>query len=461
METNCRVKNSSPYFQTAFDVAEFRQRRHQIAQAIGSGAVAVLQGAPESGAFDVFRQANEFFYLSGVEVPHAYLLIRGTSGESTLYLPRHDPKHERSEGAMLHADEPETVARITGIENIKPLESLKDDLACGSIVFTPFAPAEGRLVCRDTAQHALSSRARDPWDGRESSEQRFRELLQRTCAIKSVRDLSPTLDALRIIKSEAEISVMREAGRLSAIGVMEAMRCSRPGAFEYELATTAEYIFAVHGARGSGYRPIVASGRNIWNAHYYRNNCKLRAGDLVLMDCAPDYCNYTSDIGRMWPVDGTYQPWQRELYGFIVEYHQTLLSKIRPGVTAAQIHQECAAHMAPLIQNMHWTKPSFKHAAEETLRFQGHLSHGVGMAVHDAGNYQTGVLRPGMVFAVDPQMWVKEEALYIRVEDTVVVTEKGVENLTAQAPLELDAVEWMIREAGARGRKTSLLSPAS
>ena len=186
------------------------------------------------------------------------------------------------------------------------------------------------------------------------------------------------------------------------------MRATRPRVYEYHLAAIADYIYAVAGTRGGGYRPIVASGANIWHPHYFRNSAPLEPGELVLMDYAPDVGNYTSDIGRMWPVDGKYRPWQRELYGFVVEYHKTLLELIRPGLTAQQIHAEAAARMRPVIEARRWSKPSFRQGAEGMLQFAGHLSHGVGMAVHDVGDYKARPLEPGVVFALDPQMWVPE-----------------------------------------------------
>ena len=166
------------------------------------------------------------------------------------------------------------------------------------------------------------------------------------------------------------------------------------------------------------------------------------------MDYAPDLGGYTSDIGRMWPVNGRYSPWQRELYGFVVEYHKTLLRTIRPGVTATQVMNAAAGQMEPVIDAATWSDPAFEQAAREMLCFQGHLSHPVGMAVHDVGDYFSGPLEPGHVFALDPQMWVRERQLYVRVEDTVAVTNTGVENLTKDTPLELDDVEAVMGEPG-------------
>jgi len=233
------------------------------------------------------------------------------------------------------------------------------------------------------------------------------------------------------------------------MAVAEAMRATRPGMVEYELDAIARGLFVRHGARGEGYAAIVASGANMWHGHYNRNDAVMQDGDIVLMDVAPDYRYYTSDIGRTWPVGGAYAPWQRELYGFMVEYHKTILPLIRPGRTADEIHAEAAAAMAKVVERTKFSKPIFEAAARRALDFKGHLSHPVGMAVHDVGGYGGGPLRPGLVFAVDPQLWVPEEKLYIRCEDTVAVTETGIENLTASAPLDLAAVEAAMRGIGA------------
>lgn len=150
----------------------------------------------------------------------------------------------------------------------------------------------------------------------------------------------------------------------------------------------------------------------------------------------------------MWPVNGKYAPWQRELYGFMVEYHKVLLPLIRPGAMADEIGKESAAQMAKLVEKTRFSKPCYKEAARRALEFGGHLSHPVGMAVHDVGKYKLEPIQPGTVFSVDPQLWIPEEKLYIRCEDTIVVTEDGIENLTALAPLELDEVEAVMKEEG-------------
>jgi Xaa-Pro aminopeptidase len=300
----------------------------------------------------------------------------------------------------------------------------------------------------DTLWRAQQEVFADPWDGRLDRMRHFVTVLRERCPMAEIRDLSPTLDDLRLIKSERELTLLRKAGKLSALGVIEAMRSTKPGVIEYQLDAAMRYHYLVNGSRDAGYHAIIAGGDNAWYGHYSANDCPLLDGDLVLVDCAPDYHYYTSDIGRMWPVNGHYSPLQRELYGFMVKYHKVLLGLIRPGLTDTWIHQKAAAEMLKIIETTGFSKDIYEAAARRALEFPYHMSHCVGMAVHDVGHYRGKELRPGMVFALDPQMWIPEERLYIRVEDTVAVTQDGIENFTVDAPLELDDVEALMREPG-------------
>ena len=433
-------------FQRDFPPEEFASRWARIFEAIGPQAHALLQGAPPVRGFEVFRQTNEFYYCCGVEAPQAYLLLDAGSRRATLFLP-HRPKGQNAEGASLAAEDADLLRRRTGVDAVFGIEALSDHLRGVSVLYTPHSPAEGRFGDRFEAKRADQCAAEDAWDGRPPREQHLTDLLRARLPGVEIRDLSPVLDERRAVKSPREIDLLRRAGHLSAMAITGAMRATRPGMVEYQLGAIAGQVFLSHGARGEGYRSIIASGKNAWFAHYFRNTGVMKEGDLVLMDAAPDLGYYTSDIGRMWPVNGVYAQWQRELYGFIVEYHKMLLARVRPGVTADQILAEAAAEMAKVVEQTAFLKGTYRDAARRTLEFKGHLSHPVGMAVHDPGGYHEKPLVPGVVFAVDPQMWVPEEELYIRVEDTVVVTEQGIENLTAAAPLELDDVQAVMREA--------------
>ena len=422
-------------FQTNFSPDEFTNRRKKIFDEIGNDALAVVQGAdPPLGSFDLFRQSNEFFYLCGVEVPYAYLLLDGKTQKTTLYLPGHNPGAERSEGPLLNSDDTERVKELTGVDEVKKPDAILKDLAGAQTIYTPQ---------RDANQGGNSDPFRRP-----NRLAYFIEQLKISSPKADIQDLTPAISSLRVVKSPAEVDLMRISGRLTALAVAEAMQSTKPGMMEYHLGAIGEYIYRVNGARGAAYRPIIGGGANASYGHYYRNDCELKDGDMVLMDCAPDYGGYTSDIGRMWPVNGKYAPWQRELYGFIVEYHKVLLELLRPGVMASQIADEASAEMRKVFEKTKFSKPCYEEAARRTLEFGGHLSHSVGLHVHDGGNYGLKPLIPGTVFAIDPQMWVPEEQLYIRAEDTIVITQDGIENLTELAPLELDDVEKFMKADG-------------
>ncbi|MEE2989814.1 MAG: aminopeptidase P N-terminal domain-containing protein [Planctomycetota bacterium] len=438
------MSDRQPYVQKDFSGDEFRARRESLLEMTGGEGVVVLAGAAATGAFDMFRQTNDFYYLCGVEVPQSYLLLDGRDQTSTLYLPPRDEKLERSEGAVLTPEDQELARQVTGVDRVACYDLLFDDLAGAERVWTPFLPGERRQQCRDVVAHGVQARRKDPWDDWQSREQLFAARIGEQVLGVDLQDVCPLIDQLREVKSESEVALMREAGKLTAAAVLTAMQATQPGTVEYQLVAHAERIFADGGASGGAYRAILASGENIWNAHYFRNNAILEDGQLVLMDYAPDFHGYTSDIGRMWPVGGTYDPLQRELYGFIVEYHKVLLEHIRPGVTSGKVMEEAAEVMQVIVESTSWSSEAYRQAARETLAFRGHLSHGVGMSVHDVGDYGRLPLRPGVVFALDPQMWVPSEQIYIRVEDTVSVTNTGMEVLTSGVPLELDEVEQQV-----------------
>jgi len=434
-----------PFFRDTFSCERLQQRRSQIAGAMAEDEIALFIGAPATGAFDLFRQYNDFYYLTGTEVPHSYLVIQGQTGISTLFLEPLDARMERSEGPILSLADGEYIRKRTGIEKVSPRAELLEVSQKASKVYVPDENQEDAQTCQDTIRHALHSRALDPFDNSRSRQHMV--LLELGLDPHETGDLTDVLVGMRLLKDEEEVGWMVKAGEITASAVNLAMQATKAGIYEYQLGAIAESVFLAAGATRGGYRPIIARGENIWNAHYFRNNSCLNDGELVIMDYAPDLHYYTSDIGRMWPVDGTYSAQQRELYGFIVEYQKILLSVIEPDKTPEQVHEQAKKRGKSLVVDWRWSKPAYRQAAEKVLEFNGHCSHTVGMAVHDSGEYFSEPMKPGLVFALDPQMWVPEEELYIRVEDTIIITEDGYINVTANAAFELDDVELLMTTA--------------
>ena len=456
-----RAQEGFPPFTTDFPPEEFASRRAKVYEAIGADAFAIVQGAPSPPGYTRFRQSNEFYYLCGVEVPHAYLLMDGASKKATLYLPNRNEGREKGEGKLLSAEDADEIKKLTGVDAVASTDVLAEQIegrflrGGKRILYTPLLPAEGGSMSRDLALRYVADAATDPFDGRPSREGNFARLLRERFPFFEIRDLSPTLDALRLIKSERELAMIRRATRLAGLAILEGMRSTRPGQYERELDAVGKFVFYRNGAQGDAYYSLIGSGHNAYWPHYNSGKRKMEDGDFLLMDYAPDVGYYESDVTRMFPVNGKFSPWQRELYGFYLACYRAILKAIRPGATAAEIMQEAGSQMDGILARTKLSKDIYKNAAETFVKDYKAgaakenvaLGHWVGMATHDVGPH-TGPLKPGMVFTIEPALTVPEEKIYIRLEDIIFITDKGAEVVSTQAPWDIDAIERVMKEEG-------------
>lgn len=413
------------------DGAPFAQRRERLMERIG-GSVAVLAGARDTAAYVAFRQDNSFYYLSGVEVPGALLLLDGVRRESLLFLPPRDGSLEGWEGERVFPG-PEA-ERATGMDAVLDTArfgaELEERTGPAGVLYLPRSPQETAAVSRDRALDADKARRLDPWDGREPAWAAFeRKVRDRVGPSVDIRDLAPVLDGMRRVKDAEEIALLREAGRIGALGLREAMRSAAPGVYEYELAARAQFEFLRLGAAGYAFHPIVGSGPNSCVLHYSRNRRKMMPGEMVVIDFGPDYGYYAADVTRSFPVSGRFGAEQAKVYRAVLEAQEAALAKVRPGATFREVEE----------------------AAGEALGRHGYggraphrFVHHVGMAVHDVGDGAP--LEPGVVIAVEPGVYLKEKNLGVRIEDTVLVTESGHEVLTSGAPREIAGIEALMAQ---------------
>jgi len=449
------LSQDNHHYQTDFSIENFTERRTKILEAIGNNAIALIQGASGQAGFSIFRQSNTFYYLTGLETDHAYLLLNGKNKQTTLYLPHRDEGRERGQGKILSAEDEALVKRLTGVDKVKGYEYLSSDLlrtglikSAPPLLYTPLSPAETGNDSRDELLYGQARAASDPWDGSITKEALFVQKINSHFPQFEIRDLSPIMDAMRLIKSKEEIGLIQKATQIAGLGIMEAMRSTKPGVYEYQLDAAAKYVFHLNGARGDGYASIIGGGTNAYMGHYFHKTDVLNGSDLVLMDYAPDYRYYTSDVTRIWPVNGKFDNAQKALYNFIVAYRDALFKYIKPGVTSNEVLDRAAADMEQYLIGKTFAKPVHLKAVQEGVKFRGHFQHPVGMAVHDVGIVHRVPLRAGMVFTIDPMIWIPEERLYIRIEDVALVTEDGVENLSAFVPSSIEEVEKTIKEKG-------------
>lgn len=452
----------SRLFTDTFPPEEFAARRARVIEQLGD-AVAVMQGATEREAYLQFRQSNHFFYLTGVEVPRALLVIDGRAKTTTLFLPPRDERMERSEGPLL-VPGPEAVA-LTGIADVRPRDEFAAHVArLGAdkrVIFTPFRAESLGAVTPDRSSAHARATAADPWDKRPSREMVFMDRLRAAVPLADFKNLDPILDGLRMIKSPREIAVMREATRIACLGLAAAMRVAEPGRYEYELGAAADFEFRRHNAQGIGYFALIATGKNAFHPHYHASQSQLADGDLVLMDYAPDYKYYAPDVTRQFPANGKFSADQRELYGIYLALYKALMSAIRPNVPMAEIYKDVVQKMDGVLASFSFTNPKYKEAAGRFVNGYrsraakpgaGGLGHMIGMEVHDVTVPYT-MLKPGMIFSIEPALTIPEDRVYIRLEDTIVVTESGYENLSASLPMEIDAIEKLMSEPGLLDRR--------
>jgi Xaa-Pro aminopeptidase len=447
---------AQPVFTDVFPVDEYAARRARVAEKIGD-AVAILQGTTERPGEQPLRQSNQFFYLTGVVEPRALLIVDGKTKRSTLFLnPRDERRETKMFGPGLYPGD--DAAHATGIDSVLARSDFKAAIQnlTARTIYTPFRPEVlGSASSTDPAALAKATKE-DPWDGRSSREEAFREKLKAESSSLEIRNLDPILDELRAIKSPREIAILREATRIAGIGIIEAMRDARPGMSEYELQADAEYVFKKNGAYGAAYFALVATGPNTYYSHYHKGTRKLDDGDLVQFDYAPDYKNYASDVTRVFPANGKFTLRQREFYTIYLQLYRALMTSIKVHATPPEIIKDALAKMDGIMTSFKFTYPKIHDAAAEFVesyrtRLKNNransLGHSVGMEVHDVRNPGT-TLEPGEVFTIEPAMQIQGEHVGIRLEDMILMTETGYENLSEFVPIEIADIQKVMSRHG-------------
>lgn len=421
---------------TGYTPEEFVRRRAALMDQVTDGAV-LLFGDAAVPAGTHFRQDNDFFYLTGNEDLGGVLVLVPFGGRpgATLFLPQRSAREIQYDGPGLLEDA--AAKARAGFLDVLAVGDLDEFLA--RLAGRGAGKLYVRLSPRDTLDDARSEtalmdgrRARSHYNDQLSVDlYRIEKLRQRYPQMTFV-DVAPALDALRAIKTAEEIAVLRRNGRLSAEGVKQAMLATRPGVFEYEIEAAAMAVVLKGGAKGAAYAPIVGSGPNSCIFHYEKNDRRVADGDVVLMDFGADLDHLAMDITRTWPASGRFSPEQREVYRIVLEVEKACLEAYKPGATPQDVREHVAAVM--------------KAKGLDPRGQLGGFGHGVGLAVHDVP--LGGVLKEGMVFAIEPALYYPEKGFGIRVEDTVLITAAGCEVLTAGVPKDIDEIEKLLAGRG-------------
>ena len=422
--------------------AEFAGRRARLMAMIPDG-IAVIFGGEDHPDAVRFRQSPDFYYLTGIEEPGAVLVLNGVSRTASVFALKR-PQF----GA------PDPTPRLRDVEkprerfgmNVLPMENVFTYLSFSGgneavkKLYTQLTPPDRLLQARSEAR-VFDAQAMDhPLFGHPSDVTQAIERIHAVSPHLVLADVSPMLDELRWVKTPYEIERLRRSGRIGANAVAEGIRGTRPGMYEYEIAAAAQYVNTRSGARGDGFLPIVPSGPLTPIVHYEDNRRQMQAGEIVYMDYGSDVEYYASDITRTWPVSGKFSSEQEKMYRCILEARNAIIAAMKPGATIESL-QDVAEPI--------YDKYGFGEAFKAWGRYVGHF---VGISVHDVGNI-TGewAKKPfvaGTVFNVEPLLDLPERKLHLRLEDTVLITEAGAENLTAGVPAELDPLYALIKQRG-------------
>ncbi len=358
-----------------------------------------------------FVQEPNFYYLTGWLEPNAILMLTPT-GE-TLFLPNRNPQSERYTGAKVGPGD-ENAAAVTGFEQVLPASQFESQ-------FRKALESHGRVFTLMANPSA--------------------EKLKVLAPMREFQDAVSMLARQRAVKSEREVEMIQRSTDVTVEAHRAAWRRIAPGLFEYQVAATMTFAMQDAGCERNAYAPIVGSGPSALVLHYAKNARQMRAGEMVLMDVGAECSAYASDVTRTVPVNGKFTPRQRELYEVVLGAQKAALAAVKPGVImgAGRNAPNSLYKVAYDYINTHGKDLS----GQALGKYLTHgISHNVGLEVHDAppASYSQ-PLEAGMVITLEPGIYIPDEGIGIRIEDTVLVTANGAKVLSAALPKEPDEIE--------------------
>lgn len=430
--------------------AVFQRRRELLLQRLGD-AVAIVPAGPEllsSRDTEVpYRPGSDIYYLTGYQESQALAVLAGHDRECpfTLFVLPREAEREVWTGTRFGAEAAQELTGASAAYVVAEIEQRLFDLVSrASAIHYPIgADAELDRIVRDLLVRARKGRARSG------------------TGPVALHDLDDTLAPMRRVKDAEELDRMRTAARIAAAGHRAAIAAVRPGVGEWEVEAALEAEFRRHGSEAPAFPSIVGSGPNATTLHYTANRRRIAAGDLVLIDAGAEWGMYCSDLTRTVPASGRFTAEQRAVYELVLAAEREAIAAVRPGSTVAAVHDAAVRVLARGLVELGLVEGQ---SAEEVVekgsyrRFYMHqTSHWLGLDVHDAGLYREGetpvALVPGMVLTVEPGLYLSADdesipaafrGIGVRIEDTVAITAGGVEVLTAEVPVEAEALEGMV-----------------
>lgn len=431
---------------------EYKQRREALMAKIGNGT-AIFRSAPTAVMHnDVeynFRQDSDFFYLTGFNEPQAVAILAPHHPEHrfVLFVQPKDREQEIWSGYRCGV---EAAKEIYGADEAYPIAELDEKLP-------QYLEKADRIYYRLGRDRAFNDKILNHW------QRLMRTYPKRGTGPIAIEDTSPILHSMRLIKSQAELELMRKAADIAVEAHNHAMQFTAPGLYEYEVQAEIEHIFRKRGAMGPAYPSIVASGVNACVLHYVENNRQMQDKELLLIDAGCAYAYYNSDITRTFPVGGKFTPEQKILYEIVLAAQKQAIAQVQPGNPYNLFHDTAVRVLTEGLVEIGILKGEIDKLIEEEKYkpfYMHRTGHWLGLDVHDVGVYQHGdnpqILQPGQVVTVEPGLYIVPDTkpaedqpeidqrwvgIGIRIEDDVLVTPTGNEVLTTGVPKEVEDLE--------------------
>ncbi|WP_158783939.1 Xaa-Pro aminopeptidase [Pantoea sp. BAV 3049] len=434
---------------------EFVRRRQALLAKMAPASAAVIFAAPEATRSNdseyPYRQNSDFWYFTGFNEPEAVLVLIKSDeshNHSVLFNRVRDLTAEIWFGRRLGQD---AAPSMLSVDRALPFSDISEQLPQLLNGLDVVYHAQGQYAEADSLLFAALEKLR-------------RGSRQNLTAPASITDWRPWVHEMRLFKSPEEQAILREAGRISALAHTRAMQQCRPGMYEYQLEGEIHHEFNRHGARFPSYNTIVGAGENGCILHYTENECQMRDGELVLIDAGCELQGYAGDITRTFPVNGRFTAPQRAVYDIVLASLYKALELFRPGTSIREVNAEVVRIMVTGLVKLGVMKGEVDTLiAEQAHRqfFMHGLSHWLGLDVHDVGFYgndRDRILEPGMVITIEPGLYIAPDAdvpaeyrgIGIRIEDDIIITEDGNENLTDTVVKDADEIEALMAAAKAK-----------
>jgi len=383
-----------------------------------------------------FVQNSDLFHLSGIDQEETILM---------LFPDAQDPKlremlfvRETNETIAVWEGEKLTKAQATDRSGIERVHWLTD-----------FELHFRQLMCQADQVFLNSNEHPRATIPTETREMRFTQRCQREYPLHDYRRLAQLMHPLRVIKSPHEITALNEAVRITSDGFDRLLKFVKPGVHEFEIEAELSHEFLRQRARGFAYTPIIATGGNACVLHYITNHCQCQDGELLLLDVAANYGNYNADLTRTIPVNGKYTPRQRQVYDAVLRVFRACCKMLRPGVIIREYQEKVGLLMQEELLGLGLiTQADIDQQDPEKPAYKKYFPHGtshpLGIDVHDVGHMWEPV-QVGMVFTVEPGIYIREENLGVRLENDIIIGEHENIDLMAHIPIEADEIEALMK----------------